>query len=497
MCAVRTHVELALGQFFVIDFHLAGECHHGLHVSVTLLGGIGLHRTEIQHRGQTRGGYDHHLTLAADFVAGGSKEGLHDDFRLLADILRVQRGVLADETCGLAAGHFLVLLGGADELAAGLVRGVVLQHVKDKALLNSLPHTVHVEGVPLAVRPLFAELLQSGILRRGGKGKEREVIVLALAQDFLHQLVLGIVGFGVQFLLLGVLLQRGTGVRQRSFHLGGSTASLRRVSLVDDDTVAAALIMNHLAINHGELLQRGDDDASPGIDGVLQVLRGLFIIDGGNHAACVVMPRDGVAQLGIQHGAVGHHNHAAEDGLILRIEQSGKPVGHPCNGVGLATTRAMLNQVVAAAAVLLHVCHELAYNVQLVVTGEDERLLHHFVLLAVLAAHLLLLGLKVHEAVQNIHQAVALEHLAPDIGYGKITVRCGGVTGTAVLARACAALVERQEVRMLSRQLRGHAGLVEINAEIAQDAEIEPEAALVRVAVVLPLPACIVDILPG
>ena len=64
--------------------------------------------------------------------------------------------------------------------------------------------------------------------------------------------------------------------------------------------------------------------------------------------------------------------------------QTGEPVGQPCNGVGLAGTGAVLNEIVLAGAVGLYIGQQLGHHIQLMIPGEDYPLGLHLTGLFVL-----------------------------------------------------------------------------------------------------------------
>ena len=97
-----------------------------------------------------------------------------------------------------------------------------------------------------------------------------------LGGQFIQQLVLIVLALGFLFiLLLGILLQHFLGVGQRPFQLAGSVAGLGGMGLVHNDRkplVAGA----HFFVDDRELLESGDDDARPGLDGLTELL-GVFV----------------------------------------------------------------------------------------------------------------------------------------------------------------------------------------------------------------------------
>src|SRR5208282_6443073 len=75
----------------------------------------------------------------------------------------------------------------------------------------------------------------------------------------------------------------------------------------------------------------------------------------------------------------------------------------------------MLNQIIAARAVVSRCGHDLAHRVELMITREDHRFLDHNPLAALAVVHLLLLLFDEHEVAENIEETVELKHVLPKI----------------------------------------------------------------------------------
>ena len=103
----------------------------------------------------------------------------------------------------------------------------------------------------------------------------------------------------------------------------------------------------------------------------------------------------------------------------------------------------MLDQVVPPRAVLPRVGNELAHRIELVIAREDHRFLPdgpH----ALVGLDLPFLDFEVHEALQNVDQAVGLEYLVPEVMRLPVA-RDGRVARAMIIAS-----VERQEDRLLN-----------------------------------------------
>ena len=155
----------------------------------------------------------------------------------------------------------------------------------------------------------------------------------------------------------------------------------------------------------------------------------------------------------------------------------------------------MLDQIVMSCAMFPDMGDHLTHHIQLMVTREDQDLFCDRLLRPFLHPFLLFGNLKVDELLEDVHHAVLPEHVLPEIGRG-VAVGIGRIPCAAVFAGAAAALVEGEEVGILTSQLCGHPDLGVVHGEIAQDSLVELEADLPGVTVVHPLTFGIVHGLP-
>ena len=155
----------------------------------------------------------------------------------------------------------------------------------------------------------------------------------------------------------------------------------------------------------------------------------------------------------------------------------------------------MLDQIVPPGTVRRHIGQQFPHHVQLMVAGEDQRLLSDGLHGAVWEPLFLLLHLQMDELLKDIHHAIPLKDLLPEIGRG-VAVRIWRIALAAVLSGPVGALVEGQEVCILPGKPGGHPDLGVIHAEIAQDALVELEAKLPWVTVIHPLPLGVLHGLP-
>ena len=176
-----------------------------------------------------------------------------------------------------------------------------------------------MERMEAAVLIFFSELLQSRALGSSGEGKKAQVLVLAMGDHLLDQLVLGInflfgLAFDKRILSQGVL-----GIGQGRFQLHGRRTGLGRMGLIHDHSVVPALGCVYLLIDHRKLLQRSHNNANAGIDGVPQVLTVLVLSDGLYRSYGVVKTGDRLLELGVKNRTVRYDDHAGKHSIVLSV----------------------------------------------------------------------------------------------------------------------------------------------------------------------------------
>ena len=139
----------------------------------------------------------------------------------------------------------------------------------------------------------------------------------------------------------------------------------------------------------------------------------------------------------------------------------------------------MLNQIVVANTICFDIADQLANNVHLVVSGENQSV-----------------ALQADELLDNVHHAVCLENLLPQI-VGGISIGISWVALATIVTGSVAALVERQEICMFASQFGGHPCLIQINAEVCKNALVELKAYLAGIAIRLPLVFRVLNALTG
>ena len=328
------------------------------------------------------------------------------------------------------------------DLEAGLVGHVVLQHIEDKTFLDGLMHAVNMEGMEAAVFCLLAEHFQSGILRCCSEREEGQIFVLAVSDQLADELVLRVNLIFCNAFDFCVLLQYLTDISQRGLQLLCAAAGLGGVCLITDDGEVSAVGFIHFLENDWELLQSGNNDTHTVVQCLLQILGVLAFTDGFYGAKGMVESGNGCLQLRVQNGTVGDNDNAAVDSSVFVIVQGRQTICQPCNGIGFARSCGVLNQIVMANTICFDIADQLANNVHLMVSGEDQSV-----------------ALQTDKFLDDVHHTVCLENLLPQV-VGRITVGVCGIALAAIMTGTVAALVERQEICMFASQFGGHPCLV-------------------------------------
>ena len=340
-------------------------------------------------------------------------------------------------------------------------------------------HAVNMEGMEAAVFCLLAEHFQSGILRCCSEREEGQIFVLAVSDQLADELVLRVNLIFCNAFDFCVLLQYLTDISKRGLQLLCAAASLGGVCLITDDGEVSAVGFIHFLENDWELLQSGNNDTHTVVQCLLQILGVLAFTDGFYGAKGMVESGNGCLQLRVQNGTVGDNDNAAENGFIVLVMKRCQTICRPRNGVGLAGSCGVLDQIIASGSVCFDVGNEFAHDVELVETRENE-----------------FVALQTDELLDDVHHAVCLKYILPKV-IGGVTVRVCRVTLTAIVSGSVAALIERQEVGLVSGKLRGHPRFAQIHAEECEDALIELEADLTRITVCFPLSLRVLHALAG
>ena len=382
---------------------------------------------------------------------------LNDDIDALIDVIVKQIHILRNLPFGGNRLYLRVVLNGLVQLKIGLVLDIILQHIKDIPLFDGLLHAVQVErlihGMSVCINTFTAKQAQRHRLGRGSKGKDRHIGGLAVALDFIFDSILRIGFFGAIIL------------PQCIFDRNHILAGRRRMGFVNDNGEGlVVLILRQLPEIHiEELLNRGDNDFVVAFQCIGKVGRGLFVINGADKAALVVDTLDCVLQLAVYHNTVCNDQNAVIDNMVLSIVQGYQPMGQPRNGVSLAGTCGMLNQIIKLCAVVLGIRQKLTDGIALMIARENQLFLDSFFPCQFVHD---LLTLDENKLGNQFNQAVAAQNIIPHIMHRVVvhTVIQGvAFPGVDTLT---APTVERNKACAQTVQLGGHIAGIKVHGKI-------------------------------
>ena len=165
-------------------------------------------------------------------------------------------------------------------------------------------------------------------------------------------------------------------------------------------------------------------------------------------------------------------------------------MGQPCNGIGFATARRVLNQIIFLAMVFCDICHQLAHGIELVIPGENQRFLGN-----TLTGIRVFLGffLQENDFINQIQHCIFFEDIFPHIR-NIDAVFVVGVALTRVNSNTTA-LIERQEKGRFSFQIGAHIDFVQVHGKVSQAACLEFQQSGLIISLKLILTDCILIVL--
>ena len=192
---------------------------------------------------------------------------------------------------------------------------------------------------------------------------------------------------------------------------------------------------------------------------------------------------DGIADLLVQHHAVGNHDDGIHQQIAVCVLQPGQLMCQPCNGIGLAAACAVLDEIALANAVLLHICQQAFHCRQLMIARED-------LLVPGFAGFLVLFLDQRGVVLDDAREHVLGQNLLPQVVRHQ-AVRVGRIARSVLVT-----LVEGQKPALLALQAGAEFDLRVVHGEMNHAAG-ELEQQLLGTAVMLVLIDRIVHILLG
>ena len=126
----------------------------------------------------------------------------------------------------------------------------------------------------------------------------------------------------------------------------------------------------------GKRLDRADDDLLAPGERIceLAALARALALDRRDDALGALEVGQRLLELAVDHVAVGDDDHGREQFLVCRVVQVREEMRRPCDGVRLARSGRVLDQIFLARPLREHGGAQAAGGVELVIAGEDQRL---------------------------------------------------------------------------------------------------------------------------
>ena len=210
--------------------------------------------------------------------------------------------------------------------------------------------------LPLGVQA--TEQLNGSRLRCCGKGKHGHIGLLAVALDFI----------GDHILHISFDLFAGAEGHGNSRHILTGGGGMR---LINDDCETLIFQSLHAVHDIRELLNGSCDNFGVSVQCNRKVSGVALIVHHTNKTGFMLHAHDSFLQLAVNNHTVGNDDDIIENNLIVGIMQRSQTMSQPCDGVGLAGTGAVLNQIVLRGAVFTDIGQNLADNIQLMIAWEN------------------------------------------------------------------------------------------------------------------------------
>ena len=207
MRTVFAYIQLWLRIFLALIVNHTGKSRQNIHIIIFLFLYVSFDFMVIADSSQSGWCNHHHLSFTANHMSCGTLKCLHNNLWFLTDIIRVQFLIFADDLCRPAGRNIRIIRHGLCNSETGIIGHIILKDIKDKFLLNRLPHTIHMKRLKWAVRLFLPKHFQRGCLWRSSKCKKRQILMFALRNHFFYKPVLRIDFFLRQAFTLHILPQ--------------------------------------------------------------------------------------------------------------------------------------------------------------------------------------------------------------------------------------------------------------------------------------------------
>ena len=314
-----------------------------------------------------------------------------------------------------------------------------------------------MECFPLSLGVQPTKQLDRGGLRCCGECKHRNIRLLTVALNLV----------GNDIFHIGFNLLTGTQGHSDCCHV---LTSSRRMRLVNDNCKTLLLQPSYTINDIWEFLNSGSNDFRIAVQCNCKVCGITLIIHYADQASLVFHAHNCFLQLTVNNHTVCNDDDIIENNFIVSIVQRSQPVSQPCDGIRLAGTCAVLNQIVLCGMVFSDICKNTANHVKLMIPGKDQIFGTLY-----LASFIVNLFFHFHENefADQIQYSILCQDILPHIGHAVLVLKCrvAGTGGDALTVTH----IERQEEGRIACQFCGHVHFFQVHSEVDQATSLKEE----------------------
>ena len=459
------HGSLGIFGFIVRELYFARKCNQSFDIGIAFFLCIILKRLTVFDRALPGSSDDHCLCHTAKFRHHCCAEMFNDNLYTLCNVRLVQFHKPRNlPLCisSLASRIFFNLL---VQLIKGIISGIVLKHIKDKALLNGLFHRIDMKRLTLPFGVQSTKQLNRCGLGGGGESEHGNIRLFAISADFTRNHIFHIDAF--LFSCTQRLCDRCHVLTCR----GG-------MCLIDNNRKMLVFQPGNTVYNIREFLNCSGDDFRIAVQSNGKVCRVTLIVHDTDKPRFMLHAHNRFLQLTINHNSVSDDHDIVKDNFVVCIVQRSQAVRQPCDRVRFAGACAVLNQIVLRGTIVTDITQQLADHIKLMIPREYDILgLFRFSCQLVLT----FLGFDKDELADEVENGIFCQNILPHIGHAVLVFE-SGIACTCIYSFAIAH-IEWQEEGGVACEFSGHIDLFQIHSEVHKTTCLKPEQAGFRVTV--------------
>ena len=353
------HGSLGIFGFIVRELYFARKCNQSFDIGIAFFLCIILKRLTVFDCALPGSSDDHCLCHTAKFRHHCCAEMFNDNLYTLCNVRLVQFHKPRNlPLCisSLASRIFFNLL---VQLIKGIISGIVLKHIKDKALLNGLFHRIDMKRLTLPFGVQSTEQLNRCGLGGGGESEHGNIRLFAVSADFIRNHIFHIDAF--LFSCTQRLCDRCHVLTCR----GG-------MCLIDNNRKTLVFQPGNTVYNIREFLNCSGDDFRIAVQSNGKVCRVTLIVHDTDKPCFMLHAHNRFLQLTINHNSISDDHNIVKDDFIIRIVQRSQAVRQPCDRVRFAGACAVLDQIILRCAIITDITQQFADHIKLMIPREYD-----------------------------------------------------------------------------------------------------------------------------